>query len=224
MSILLRDPAADAVAPQFLSASVGDPTWDVAYLFPRQGEWTEEDYLSLDANRLIELANGRLEVLPMPTLAHQLLLDFVYFAIRTHVREVRAGIVVAAPLPVHLYPGTYREPDLVFLRSDRVIDPDAPVQGADLVVEIVSDGEENRHRDLVVKRAEYAKAGIGEYWIVDRKEVCVHVLVLQAGEYRLHATFRSGDVATSVVLPGLRISVTDLFASARKSVEGTNDG
>ena len=30
-----------------------EPTWEIAKLFPPQGQWTEEDYLELDTNHLI---------------------------------------------------------------------------------------------------------------------------------------------------------------------------
>ena len=37
--------------------------WEVATLYSPQGDWSEEEYLSLtdSTNRLIELADGRLE-------------------------------------------------------------------------------------------------------------------------------------------------------------------
>jgi len=38
-------------------------------------------------------------------------------------------------------------------------------EGADLVKEVVSGSEDDRQRDLVTKRREYAQAGIPEYWI-----------------------------------------------------------
>ena len=45
---------------------LGDPTWEVAYLFPSQGAWSVTDYLALETNHLVELSEGRLEVLAMP--------------------------------------------------------------------------------------------------------------------------------------------------------------
>jgi len=56
----------------------GTLTYEVAELFPRQGEWTEEDYLSLpETNRLVELSDGKLVVLPMPTtLINELSVNF----------------------------------------------------------------------------------------------------------------------------------------------------
>lgn len=32
----------------------GDPTWEVAHLFPSQGAWSVADYLALDTNHLVE--------------------------------------------------------------------------------------------------------------------------------------------------------------------------
>ncbi len=65
-------------------------TYDVAYLFPHQGEWTEADYWALpERQRIIELAEGRLCIPPMPTDSHQRieiyqLLDTTYRQIATY--------------------------------------------------------------------------------------------------------------------------------------------
>ena len=50
-----------------------DPTWEIAHLFPAQGAWSEEEYLDLPGNRLVEFSNGFLEMLPVPTTSHQAL-------------------------------------------------------------------------------------------------------------------------------------------------------
>jgi hypothetical protein len=55
------------------NSGLGDPTWEVAYLFPSQGSWSVADYLALNTNHLVELSEGRLEVLAMPTEQHRLL-------------------------------------------------------------------------------------------------------------------------------------------------------
>src|SRR5216684_5205693 len=51
-------------------------------ILPRQGEWSEEEYLVLtdDRNRLVEFTDGFLEVLPMPTDKHQTVLKFLFLA------------------------------------------------------------------------------------------------------------------------------------------------
>jgi hypothetical protein len=52
----------------FSSLPQGDYAWELATLFPKQGGWSEYDYLQLtdDTNGRVELTDGRLEFLPMP--------------------------------------------------------------------------------------------------------------------------------------------------------------
>ena len=91
-----------------------------------------------------------------------------------------------------------------------------------MVVEIVSEGKENRDRDLITKRIEYATAGIEEYWIVDPETRSVTVLVIDPTDrsnYRAHGVFTTGNVATSVLLPGFTVDVADLFAQAEDAAE-----
>src|SRR5262249_7586433 len=104
---------------------------------PAQGEWTEADYLALEDNRLVELSEGCLEYLPMPTLVHQFIVKFVFQLIDQFVSTRGLGEVLFAPLPVHLWPGKYREPDIVFLRSERYRGVRNYPEGADLAVEVV---------------------------------------------------------------------------------------
>src|ERR1700730_17212480 len=56
----------------------GEPTWDIARLFPAQGYWSESEYLALDTNHLIELTDGALDFLPMPTLFHQRIVAYLF--------------------------------------------------------------------------------------------------------------------------------------------------
>lgn len=82
-------------------------------------------------------------------------------------------------------------------------------------MEIVSDGAENRKRDLETKRQEYAKARIAEYWIVDPQEQRVTVLTLDGQTYREHGVFSPGQQATSVLLPGFVVAVAAVFAAGQ---------
>ena len=59
-------------------SSKSEPTWEIARLFPPQGEWSEGEYFALNTNRLIEFSDGRLEFLPMPTIFHQLIMKFIF--------------------------------------------------------------------------------------------------------------------------------------------------
>jgi Uma2 family endonuclease len=139
-----------------------EPAGDVALLFPPQGEWSEEDYLDLDTNRLVEFSDRSIEVLPMSTTMHQLIIAYLYKLLDSFVQSRALGRVLFALLKVRLRRGKYRAPDLIFMRAentDRM--RDQYWEGADLDMEVVSD--QKRPHDLVKKRREYASAGIPEY-------------------------------------------------------------
>jgi len=106
----------------------------------------------------------------------------------------------------------------VFLKPGRISDPLHQPQAADLVMEVVSDDEEDRQRDLVTKRREYARAGIAEYWIVDPRTETITVLTLDGEVYRLHGEFRPGSTATSVLIPAFAAPVTAVFEAGRGKV------
>lgn len=183
----------------------------LADLLPAQGDWTADDYLWLtqSTNRLIELADGWIEELPMPTELHQRILGYLYRAFFDWLAQ-RGSTVLFSTLRLRLAEQRFREPDLLILLDPR--DPRRKNdywQGADLVVEILSPSSIDH--DWVTKRAEYAEAHIPEYWIVDSEASCVTVLTLEGDAYREHGRFGLGDVATSPLLPGLEVAADDVF-------------
>ncbi len=191
----------------------GGPTWEIAHLFPNQGAWTDDEYLALNSNRLVEFSAGILEVLPMPTEQHQLIALFLYRILFAFVTPRQLGTVLAAPLRVRLWKSKFREPDVVFLLAEHADRRGNKYwRGADLVMEVVS--EDDPDRDLVIKRAEYARAGISEYWIVDPRDQTVTVLSLnsETGEYSLAGRYTSGEAAQSVLLDGFSVDVREAFS------------
>ena len=184
----------------------------VAELFPPQGEWTEADYFSLpETNRYLELSEGRLIMPPHPTRSHQAALEALYVRIRAFVGERNLGEVHVAPLPVRLWPGKIREPDIFFISAEHRDRIGEKVCGVpDLVVEVISPG--TREVDRGEKFAEYAKAGVREYWIVDPEKRTVEVFALRGHVYEPLGIFREGETARSALLQGLEISVKEIFA------------
>ena len=203
------------VLPTATPDTTAELTWEIAQLFPAQGHWSEEEYLSLDTNHLVEFSQGQLEVLPLPTFSHQRLVAFLYRLLLGYVEDRGLGVVMFAPLRIQLGHGKFREPDLVFMaaeHADRL--GEQFWRGADLVMEIVS--LDDPERDKVTKRREYAQAGIPEYWIVDPGEASITVLTLQGQEYALHGEFAAGEAASSVLLRGFKVDVDDVFSEAGK--------
>jgi Uma2 family endonuclease len=195
----------------------GEPSWDLALMYPLQGGWSVEDYLRLDTGLLVEYTDGFVRVLPMPSILHQWIVRFLFEVLHGHIARQAAGELFFAPLPVRLTSSKYREPDLVFLRPERIRTLKEQPEGADLVLEVVSEGEQSWQRDYVDKRREYAEAGIAEYWIVDPQERRITVLSLAGKEYREHGVFSSEARATSVLFPGLEVAVNDVFAKCDPS-------
>ena len=172
---------------------------------------TSQEYLWLTdhTNRLTELAGGRVQELPMPTDTHQAVLLFLYLRFHGYLAP-RGGVVRVAPLRLRVRDDTFREPDVLLLR-DRS-DPrrqDRYWLGADLVVEVVSPDDPDR--DLVEKRADYAAAGIAEYWIADPRGETITVLTLQGAAYVEHGAYTRGEAAPSPLLPGFTAEVDAVF-------------
>ncbi len=186
-----------------------EPTWEIARLFPSQGEWSEEEFFSLPTNHKIEFSDGYLEFLPMPTIFHQLIMKFICWQLDSFVTAGKLGLVVPAGYKVRLRGGKDREPDILFIKAEHMSAIGKQYcEKVDLVVEVVS--EENRQHDIETKRVEYAQAGIPEYWIVDPEEETITVLVLKPRRktYIEHGRFAKGTRATSKLLPGFSIDVT----------------
>lgn len=186
------------------------PAWEVALLLPAQGQWSESDYLWLTdrTKHLVELTDGYIEVLPMPTEEHQRIVLFLYRALYAFLTAHGMGIVLVAPLRLLLQTGRYREPDLLLLLSQD--DPrrsNAYWTGADLVVEVVS--PDDPLRDWVQKRQEYAAAGIPEYWIVDPADEQIMVLRLEGDAYVEHHVAARGARVTSALLEGFAVDVAE---------------
>jgi Uma2 family endonuclease len=191
----------------------GEPAWDIAHLFPLQGEWTVEEYLALDTNHLVEYANGYVAVLPMPSPSHQRIVFFLQRMLWLYITDRCLGEVLSAPLPVELWSKKFREPDLIFVSKAKLAQQSAKFwRNVDLVVEVVSPDAPGR--DYEDKRKEYARAGIAEYWIVDPQKKVVTVLVLQGKSYQTHQEFKPGMQLTSVLLEGFTLPVSDIFTAA----------
>ncbi|MCS7288038.1 MAG: Uma2 family endonuclease [Roseiflexaceae bacterium] len=194
--------------PQQLRIATSDDETIVS-LEPLQGLWTVEQYLAITDHSRRLYADGTIEILPMPTDRHQVISRFLLFVLHAYIQPL-GGTVLHAPLRLQIREGKFREPDLLLVR--RANDPRRQNRywlGADLVIEIV--GPDDPERDTIVKRADYAEAGIPEYWIVDPDAERVTVLTLQNNSYVEHGAYHRGAHIQSALLPGLTINVAELF-------------
>lgn len=181
-------------------------------LLPAPGEWQESDYfLFSERGRLVELSDGNIEVLDLPVYFHQLILLRLSFLLHAFVEAQKLGRVCFAPLPVRLWPGKIREPDLMFMAAANAGRIGAYWGVPDLAVEILSPSTELK--DRTTKRAEYAMAGVAEYWIVDPAAKSIEVLSgsCSGGTWQSAATYLAPGQMISPLLPGLLVRLEDLF-------------
>ncbi len=200
-----------------LHSQRGDWTWELIKEFPRQGEWTEEEYLHLPSDVRAELVDGCLEFQSVPTWVHAWIVLWLHDELRKIVRSRKLGYTAVAPVRVRTVGESIREPDIVWVTVTQLPNPLEPPHGAQLVMEVVSEGSSDKRRDREEKRTEYAQAGIPEYWIVDPETETITVLTLPAETtvYAEHGVFNPGEMATSVLLPDFTVDVTACFAAGQ---------
>ncbi len=193
----------------------GEPVWEVADLqpvrSPLQGDWTEEDFISLDTNRLIEFTHGLLEFPEPPTMLHQIVVGNLLRALDEFVGRGNALF----HMTVKLSPDVIRMPDICHF-DGRLVDfkSNDPLSEVKLVMEVLNMSAASRERDLVTNRREYADAGIVEYWIADPDEETITVLSLDGKHYEPAGEYKPGQKAASVLLRGFEIEVTEAFRCA----------
>ena len=81
-----------------------------------------------------------------------------------------------------------------------------------IVVEFVSAGRRNWHRDYVLKRREYLGLGVIEYWLIDRFRRIMTIYRNPPGE--AESVIREGETYRTPLLPGFELPLARLLATA----------
>jgi len=158
---------------------------------PQSHLLTVAEYLDLGEieSGYSELAEGLLVLSPSGVWRHNRAGNELW---RTVEAQLPADLTSTTDIDVDLQlapvdaPGTVRRPDVVVVRREAVerIDREGGILRASdvvLAVEVLSSG--SRRLDRVLKRSEYADAGIPHYWIVDLDEPVSLIACHLAGEF-----------------------------------------
>jgi len=178
---------------------------------------TYEDFLLFpDDGQRHELIDGEHYVTPSPNITHQGIVGNLYFRIRAWLEQHPIGKVFLSPLDVVFTRFDVVEPDLLYMSNERAaaILTDEHVTGApELVIEIAS--PITRKRDETIKRQLYERSEVSEYWVVDPEIDVVRVYRYESGEFHrpIELTAEADDGLTTQLLPGLKISVKQIFVS-----------
>jgi Uma2 family endonuclease len=165
-----------------------------------------EEFLAwADEDRRAEWVDGEVAIFMPPRPGHTQLGHLLATLLSIFARLNDLGEAIPAPVGMRLPSRpSFREPDVLFVARahlDRITS--AWIEGpADLVIEIVSD--DSVTRDRVEKLAEYAAAGIPEYWLFDprpgHRDAAFHRLTDQ-GRYEPIPPDAAGRLRSTVV-PG----------------------
>jgi Uma2 family endonuclease len=179
---------------------------EITYSQFRQMEFDDNDPYQY------ELINGILMRKGAPHIRHQRISRRLTIKLDAFCQENDLGEVLYAPVDVYFNEKNVPQPDLVFIKKERlkIIDEEEGiVMGApDILVEIISKGSVKRDRDI--KKDLYARFGVAEYWLVDQNG-SVEVFVLENGTYKTHGFFEDADILTSPILPDFTMPLTDIF-------------
>ncbi|MEU5910711.1 Uma2 family endonuclease [Micromonospora sp. NPDC047527] len=175
----------------------------------RGGAWTLNDLQDLpEDDQVYEIFDGSLLVSPHADVFHGAVANRLR---RVLDRQAPAGVLVGQDIGVSARRSSYFVPDLFVATESAMASGGAALDPADvlLVVEVISPN--NAGRDLVLKRHEYAAAGIPRYWLVEPRKQTLTVLVNGAGGYREEALVPAGEVYRTEQPFPLALPLVDIF-------------
>ncbi|MEM9904154.1 MAG: Uma2 family endonuclease [Cyanobacteria bacterium P01_D01_bin.44] len=178
--------------------------------------WTVHDLevLPQSEGTYYELIDGELFVTRSPHRKHQQVSGKIYSVLDAWSEETGLGEAIPSP---GIIPSDADNviPDVVWVSKERLAlieDEAGHLTGfPELIVEVLSPGENNIRRDREAKLKLYSVQGVQEYWIVDRFAKRLEVYRRENGQLVLVATLMEGDELTSPLLPGFRCSVSRFF-------------
>ncbi len=181
--------------------------------------WTSRDLEMMpDNGKRYEIVDGELYVSKQPHYHHQRLCLRLGGLLDAWCLQTGAGEANAAP---GLIFGENDDvaPDLVWISRERLataLQEDGKLHTApELVVEVLSPGVTNEHRDREIKLKLYSQRGVLEYWIVSWRERRIEIYRRVETVLTLVSTLYETDTLQSPLLPGFICPVSKLFVGIR---------
>lgn len=170
--------------------------------------YTIADIEALPEGERAELIDGKMYMMATPTAAHQRMIGFLFYEIRSYIKDKNGDCeVILSPFGVYLNEDdTYVVPDLIVVCDKNKIDNKGCHGGPDFVVEIVSPS--SRRMDYALKLFKYRTYDVREYWIVDTEKSRVQVYDFEHGDMKEY-TF-SDRVPVEIYGGDLKIDFTQM--------------
>ena len=175
-------------------------------------------YLNWLFDERLELIKGKIyKMSPGPSRVHQKVLTNLFRPIANFLDGKPCDLYVA-PFDVR-FPSkskadkdiyTVLQPDICVICDKSKLDDRGCLGAPDLVVEILSPG--NNKKELLHKYKVYEEFGVKEYWVVSQSDQSILIYTLSnEGKYVPSKIFTLSEEVSSVVLPGFVLKLDDVF-------------
>lgn len=176
------------------------------------------DYLKWKFDERIELIKGRIfKMSPAPSTNHQVISLYLTLELGIHLRK-KSCQLFSAPFDVRI-PKISKEnkeiltvlqPDLCVICDPKKIDQKGCLGAPDIVIEILSPG--NNKKELDNKFHVYEEALVKEYWIIHPNENTFFRYKLNSdNRFIADRLLTSGSFIKTDVLPGFELNLEEMF-------------
>lgn len=176
------------------------------------------NYLNWLFDERLELIKGKIyKINPAPSRVHQKVLTNLFIPIGNFLKNKPCDVYVA-PFDVRFPNGsradkdiyTVLQPDICVICDRNKLDDRGCLGAPDLVVEILSPG--NNKKELLHKYKVYEEFGVKEYWVVSQSDQSILIYTLDdKGKFQPSKIFTLSEEVGSSVLPGFVLKLDDVF-------------
>lgn len=172
----------------------------------RQILWTLSDLDGLPENgNRYEIVSGELLVTRAPHLDHQDVIGLIYARLLEWSLEDGSGKPYLSPGLIFSQTDAVI-PDLIWVshqRRKQYLDEAGHLLGPpELIVEVLSQTNQDRKRDQETKLKLYSVQGVSEYWIVDSQQRQIEIYQRDQGILEKIKTLFPADLISTPLLPG----------------------
>jgi Uma2 family endonuclease len=151
-----------------------------------------------------------------PNRFHQVISRNLVIILAKYLEEHPIGELYYAPFDVYLSAIDVFQPDIALILNENlsILTPAGAEGAPELIVEILS--LKTKYLDLGPKRQIYAREGVRELWIVDPVPETVSIYRFDEDQEIPIRTAHANESLHSLLLPGLEIDLTQVFADRVK--------
>jgi Uma2 family endonuclease len=162
-----------------------------------------------------EMFCGDIFPVSMPPVRHQSVSLKIASALLKHIETNKLGTVLQAPCSVIFSPLTVIQPDVLFVKSERIgMIGKTSLRGIpDLIIEILS--PRSRNIDLAVKKRIYSQFEVPEYWTMDPDSNTAVTMVWSELGYVSVGRYGKSSTFSSPLLPQLNLRLADIFEESK---------